>query len=171
MSVKCPRAGPCPGPCAGSVRSAVIDRIALAGPRVVQQKRPGRFRAGPFADLGRAGDTGQSTWPCHSGTRVSGCSTLSVTPAPAYHLSAPFPVRRADSDGWSRPVTSSYVIRLARNAGSKSIIVYALSARPSTKPSSLRLRTGCWSLRMAFASICRTRSRVTLKILPTSSNV
>jgi len=41
----------------------------------------------------------------------------------------------------------------------------------SRKPWSLRARTGCCSLRMALASTCRTRSRVTLKILPTSSSV
>ncbi len=41
----------------------------------------------------------------------------------------------------------------------------------SRNPSSFRDRTGCWSLRIAFASTCRTRSRVTLKILPTSSSV
>jgi hypothetical protein len=41
----------------------------------------------------------------------------------------------------------------------------------SRKPSSLRARTGCCSLRMALASTWRTRSRVTLKILPTSSSV
>ena len=41
----------------------------------------------------------------------------------------------------------------------------------SRKPSSCRLRTGCWSLRTALASIWRTRSRVTLKIRPTSSRV
>jgi len=41
----------------------------------------------------------------------------------------------------------------------------------SRKPSSLRARTGCWSFLMALASTCRTRSRVTLKILPTSSRV
>ena len=35
----------------------------------------------------------------------------------------------------------------------------------------LPARTGCWSLRMALASIWRTRSRVTLKIRPTSSSV
>src|SRR5205814_1283476 len=35
---------------------------------------------------------------------------------------------------------------------------------PSRKPSSCRLRTGCCSLRTALASICRTRSRVTLKM-------
>ena len=42
---------------------------------------------------------------------------------------------------------------------------------PSRNPSSLLARTGCWSLRMAFASIWRTRSRVTLKTRPTSSSV
>src|SRR5438067_1550725 len=42
---------------------------------------------------------------------------------------------------------------------------------PSRKPSSCRLRTGCCSLRTAFASIWRTRSRVTLKMRPTSSRV
>ena len=41
----------------------------------------------------------------------------------------------------------------------------------SRKPSSCRLRTGCCSLRTALASIWRTRSRVTLKIRPTSSSV
>ena len=41
----------------------------------------------------------------------------------------------------------------------------------SRKPSSCRLRTGCWSLRTALASIWRTRSRVTLKMRPTSSSV
>ena len=42
---------------------------------------------------------------------------------------------------------------------------------PSTNPRSLRLRTGCWSFLIALASTWRTRSRVTLKILPTSSSV
>src|SRR5262245_11279926 len=42
---------------------------------------------------------------------------------------------------------------------------------PSRKPSSCRLRTGCCSLRTALASIWRTRSRVTLKMRPTSSSV
>ena len=46
-----------------------------------------------------------------------------------------------------------------------------LSFSRSKKPSSLRARTGCCSLRMALASTWRTRSRVTLKILPTSSSV
>ena len=41
----------------------------------------------------------------------------------------------------------------------------------SRKPSSLRALTGCCNFRMAFASTCLTRSRVTLKILPTSSSV
>jgi len=41
----------------------------------------------------------------------------------------------------------------------------------SMKPSSLRDRTGCCSFLIAFASTCLTRSRVTLKILPTSSSV
>ena len=41
----------------------------------------------------------------------------------------------------------------------------------SRNPCSLRARTGCWSLRIALASTWRTRSRVTLKILPTSSSV
>ena len=45
------------------------------------------------------------------------------------------------------------------------------SSSPSMKPASLRLRTGCCSLRMALASTWRTRSRVTLKIRPTSSRV
>ena len=36
----------------------------------------------------------------------------------------------------------------------------------STKPARPRQRTGCCSLRTALASICRTRSRVTEKILP-----
>ncbi len=50
-------------------------------------------------------------------------------------------------------------------AGSTGVVLWSI------KPSSLRALTGCWSLRMAFASTCLTRSRVTLKILPTSSNV
>ena len=43
--------------------------------------------------------------------------------------------------------------------------------RLSRNPKSFRDRVGCWSLRTALASICRTRSRVTEKILPTSSRV
>ena len=44
-------------------------------------------------------------------------------------------------------------------------------AMRSRNPANCPLRTGCWSLRTALASICRTRSRVTLKIRPTSSRV
>ena len=44
-------------------------------------------------------------------------------------------------------------------------------AAPSRKFSSCRDRTGCWSFFTALASICRTRSRVTRKIRPTSSSV
>ena len=43
--------------------------------------------------------------------------------------------------------------------------------RQSRKPTSSWLRLGCWSLRTALASICRMRSRVTLKMCPTSSSV
>jgi hypothetical protein len=46
-----------------------------------------------------------------------------------------------------------------------------LATLPGKNPSSFRARTGCCNLRMAFASTCRTRSRVTLKIRPTSSSV
>jgi len=42
---------------------------------------------------------------------------------------------------------------------------------PGKNPSSFRALTGCCSFRIAFASIWRTRSRVTLKIRPTSSRV
>jgi hypothetical protein len=41
----------------------------------------------------------------------------------------------------------------------------------SRNPTNSWLREGCWSLRTAFASIWRMRSRVTLKICPTSSSV
>jgi hypothetical protein len=41
----------------------------------------------------------------------------------------------------------------------------------SRKLRSWRLRLGCFSLRMALASICRMRSRVTLNCWPTSSSV
>src|SRR5262249_8656960 len=43
--------------------------------------------------------------------------------------------------------------------------------RPSKKAFSLRERDGCRSLRSAFASIWRMRSRVTAKFCPTSSSV
>ena len=43
--------------------------------------------------------------------------------------------------------------------------------RPSRKARSLRDRDGCRSLRSAFASIWRMRSRVTAKFCPTSSSV
>jgi hypothetical protein len=43
--------------------------------------------------------------------------------------------------------------------------------RQSKNPTNSWLRDGCWSLRTALASICRIRSRVTLKMWPTSSNV
>src|SRR5579862_8362724 len=41
---------------------------------------------------------------------------------------------------------------------------YVACVDSSRNPSSLRLRTGCWSLRRALASIWRTRSRVTLNL-------
>ena len=41
----------------------------------------------------------------------------------------------------------------------------------SRNPTSSWLRLGCWSLRTALASIWRIRSRVTLKMCPTSSRV
>ena len=41
----------------------------------------------------------------------------------------------------------------------------------SKNPASSSLRAGACSLRTAFASICRIRSRVTLKMWPTSSSV
>lgn len=52
-------------------------------------------------------------------------------------------------------------------------VCYAWGCGPDRlrKPSSLRARTGCWSLRIALASTWRTRSRVTLKMRPTSSSV
>ena len=57
-----------------------------------------------------------------------------------------------------------------RHSGGRRLVI---SGQPvlSRKPSSCRLRTGCCSLRTALASIWRTRSRVTLKIRPTSSRV
>src|SRR6187402_3085043 len=49
---------------------------------------------------------------------------------------------------------------------------YAAAAdTPATNGSRYLLRTGFCSLATALASICRTRSRVTLKIRPTSSSV
>ena len=62
---------------------------------------------------------------------------------------------------------------LARGFGvSKTITAFPVQClAPSRNPSSIRLRTGCCSFRTALASICRTRSRVTLKIRPTSSRV
>lgn len=56
-------------------------------------------------------------------------------------------------------------------SGSGSALGTGSSSRPSTKLARARARYGCWSLRTAFDSICRTRSRVTEKILPTSSRV
>ena len=50
--------------------------------------------------------------------------------------------------------------RMARQPGSQSM-----------KPDSSSLRAGAYSLRTALASICRIRSRVTLKMWPTSSSV
>ena len=56
-------------------------------------------------------------------------------------------------------------------SASSALAAAAAAANPSRNPLSCLLRTGCCSLRTAFASICRTRSRVTLKIRPTSSRV
>ena len=50
------------------------------------------------------------------------------------------------------------------------ICVYSATTQ-SRNVFSLRLRVGCRILRMALASIWRTRSRVTLNTLPTSSSV
>ncbi len=57
------------------------------------------------------------------------------------------------------------------SSASLSLMSTAGATMRSKKPDSLRERTGCCSLRTALASICRTRSRVTEKILPTSSSV
>jgi len=46
-----------------------------------------------------------------------------------------------------------------------------LTTPPGKKPSNFLARTGCCNLRIALASTWRTRSRVTLKIRPTSSSV
>ncbi len=47
----------------------------------------------------------------------------------------------------------------------------AIGSTPSRNPVSARDRYGLCSFRTAFDSICRTRSRVTEKIFPTSSSV
>lgn len=49
--------------------------------------------------------------------------------------------------------------------------LFVLVNPQSTKSRSFRLRMGWRSLRSALVSICRTRSRVTPKRLPTSSRV
>ena len=55
--------------------------------------------------------------------------------------------------------------------GSSIGIETSASPGPGTNGSKYRLRTGFCSLATALASICRTRSRVTLKMRPTSSRV
>ena len=61
--------------------------------------------------------------------------------------------------------------RRSNSTGGFSRQLAALAASTSRKPLSCLARTGCCSLRTALASICRTRSRVTLKMRPTSSRV
>jgi len=51
------------------------------------------------------------------------------------------------------------------------LITLGAPLRQSMKPESSSLRAGACSLRTALASICRIRSRVTLKMWPTSSSV
>ncbi len=48
---------------------------------------------------------------------------------------------------------------------------FRLGNQGSRNPESFRERMGCWSLRRAPDSICRTRSRVIEKIRPTWSRV
>src|SRR3954471_23810378 len=76
--------------------------------------------------------------------------------------------------------TPCAVTELPRNVvdvgdGTRSVpatLAYAAAAdTPATNGSRYLLRTGFCSLATALASICRTRSRVTLKIRPTSSSV
>ena len=65
---------------------------------------------------------------------------------------------------WLSPVRSN-----CQSSGSSS--PSSSITMPSRKLDSCLARTGCRSFRTAFASICRTRSRVTRKIRPTSSSV
>ena len=82
--------------------------------------------------------------------------------------------------GWRtrppRPEGEASVVRKPAGAmdgpaGMKSAARMAVFRAQSRKPESSSLRAGACSLRTALASICRIRSRVTLKMWPTSSSV
>ena len=71
-------------------------------------------------------------------------------------------VRRRRSTGTTRtPSSADFSTTYGRS----------ITVDQSKKPTNCWLRHGCCSLRTALASICRIRSRVTLKMWPTSSNV
>ena len=71
---------------------------------------------------------------------------------------------------WLHRISSQQKTPLRRNvAGCERLKPEQLPQ--SKNPDSSWLRLGCWSLRTALASIWRIRSRVTLKMCPTSSSV
>jgi len=128
----------------------------------------------------RQGFTGLG--PPHSiYTRLRGCRGLRSPAGTRNHVFRPGKADRAPnrSKTWLRRPkgASQTTASIARTYRTPSWLPTTNPAPPAAfieplrKPSSLRARTGCWSLRMALASTCRTRSRVTLKIRPTSSSV
>ena len=93
-------------------------------------------------------------WRCHSRRRI---------PSGLLRLTRGSPGGRAIARlvaPWLRP-------RRAKPAGAMD----GPAGAQSRKPESSSLRAGACSLRTALASICRIRSRVTLKMWPTSSSV
>ncbi|GEM_PF-2576218 len=161
-------------PSAGHERAIIANSIPLSKPENAQNSRPGPPHQAPTEPLqptwlARAGRTDGSTNPPYRAcTRAHAAGVgnkphrrgdsrslrgrRDVPPAALPHAAARA-FRPCDSTAASRPCVQCGMVMFSRN------------------PSSLRARTGCWSLRMAFASTCRTRSRVTLKIFPTSSSV
>ena len=70
---------------------------------------------------------------------------------------------------WSFLPLSTHPARAVRGLFPRSLAPGPWPLRQSRKPTNSWLRLGCWSLRTALASIWRMRSRVTLKMWPTSS--
>jgi len=79
--------------------------------------------------------------------------------------------RRCITDGCQGVYSGDLIAGHAAARPARQIRYAAAAVGDATNGSRYRLRTGCCSFATALASICRTRSRVTLKIRPTSSSV